>query len=416
MTVDRLRLYKYRVRGLPGATVCAGELRRRDMARIKLQYWEKWGGHEWDTMAEIVRSFNASQRKYEVVMVEAGDWAASPDLPKFLRAHEQGVAPDLIGLEDHQIADLAAQKALAPLEQFMGTARLAGTGYRDSFLELGRCDGRLYGVPVSGDVVTLYVNLAAVQGTRLDGGCVPAQLWEFDACLDEMCGQGKVGFVPTYPGWWPQAWAWCFGGSWLDERGTFTPALPANIRSYEWVASLRCRCDPMEFAQPLNPIGARDPDPFLSGEVAMVFEGDWLVRRLLRAPGVDWKPAAFPTAMQKPSALIVADVLSIPLGCRHPEGAAEFMRFAAQPEQIERLALGHVKISPLRVWSERFVAEHQNPELGTLGAILATAHLFYDPRIAGWMGYLERIKRAFHLVWSEEETAARALTAIEDSA
>lgn len=383
------------------------------MTRIKLQYWEKWGGHEWDAMAGIVRLFNGTQRKYEVVMVEAGDWAASPDLPKFLSAHEQGVAPDLIGLEDHQIPDLAAQKALAPLEQFMEPALLAGTEYRHPFLELGRYNGRLFGMPVSGDVVTLYVNLGAVRGTGLEGGCFPVQLREFDACLDEVYGQGRVGFVPAYPGWWPQAWAWFFGGSWLDDRGAFTPALPSNIRSYEWVASLRCRCNSTAFAEPLNPIGARDPDLFLTGEVAMVLEGDWLVRRLLQTPGLDWKPAAFPTAVHKPAALIVADVLSIPEGCRHPEAAAEFIRFVAQPEQIERLALGHVKISPLRDWSERFMAAHQNPELGTLRTILATARLFYDPRTPGWLNCLERIRRAFALVWSGEETAARALTSIE---
>ncbi len=84
------------------------------MARIGVEYWEKWGGGEWDAMAAITRAFNASQDAYAVVMVPAGDWPSSPDLPRFLRALDEGTPPDLIGLENHQITDLASQGALAP--------------------------------------------------------------------------------------------------------------------------------------------------------------------------------------------------------------------------------------------------------------------------------------------------------------
>jgi len=385
------------------------------VGRIRLDYWEKWGGREWQAMAAVVRSFNEAQRKYEVVMIPAGDWASSPDLLEFVNARQQGIVPDLIGLEDHQISHLAAKKALTSLEELIDCAQLARRDYQQPFLELGKYNGELYGVPVVGDIVTLYVNLTAVQGTRFETGRIPLDLWEFDAGLEEMSARGKIGFIPTYPGWWPQAWAWFFGGSWFDDRGRFTPALPANIRSYEWASSFRHRWDLTAFVKRLNPIGAREPDPFLEGEIAMVLEGDWLVQRLLRTSGLDWRPAPFPTVIQRPAALIVADLLSIPKGGRHPEGAAQFILFAAQPEQIEQLALGQVKISPLRHWSERFLAQHENPWLRLLREILSSAQLFYDPHVSGWTNYLEQIKRAFELVWSEQETPAQALSAIQGS-
>jgi ABC-type glycerol-3-phosphate transport system substrate-binding protein len=387
---------------------------REVVARIRLEYWEKWSGQEWEAMAAIGRSFNEAQGNYEVVMIPAGDWASSPDLPKFLNAQQQGIPPDLIGLEGHQIVDLAVKKALTPLGELIEPAQLARTDYQQPFLELGKYSDELYGVPVSGDIVTLYVNLAAVQGTRFEMGRIPIDLGEFDAGLEELRARGQVGFIPTYPGWWPQAWVWFFGGSWFDDRGRFTPALPANNRAYEWVSSFRRRWNLEAFAKPINPLGAREPDPFLEGEIAMVFEGDWLIQRLLQAPGVDWRPAPFPTVAQGPAALIVADVLSIPKGGRHQEGAAEFILFAMQPEQIERLALGQVKISPLQHWSERFLAQHQNPKLRVLREILSTAQLFHDPRVSGWMSYLEQIKQAFKRVWSGQETPAQALAAIQE--
>lgn len=147
----------------------------------------------------------------------------------------------------------------------------------------------------------------------------------------------------------------------------------------------------------------------------MVFEGDWLVRRLLSVPDLEWTPAAFPTIHKRPAALIVADILSIPKGARHPEGAAAFIRFAMQPEQIERLALGHGKISPLRQRSERFLAQHGNSKLWMLREILSSAQLFHDPRVPGWMNYRSRIKQAFSCIWSEGQPPAQALATIEDA-
>jgi len=385
------------------------------LARIRLDYWEKWGGREREAMAQIVRSFNAAQQRYEVVMIDVGDQTASPDLPRFLNAQRHGIPPDVIGLEDHQISDLAARGGLILLDEAIETARGICAEYQEPFLELGKYNGKLYALPVSGDIVTLYINLGVLRGTRFETGHIPSGLWDFDAGLEEMRARGQVGFIPTYPGWWPQAWAWFFGGSWFDERGRFTPALPENIRAYEWISSLHRRWDLMAFARPLNPIGAQEPDPFLKGEIAMVFDGDWLVRGLLQACHVDWEPAPFPTVGLRPAALIVADVLGIPRGARHPEGAAEFISYAVQPQQIEQLALGQVKISPLQCWSETFVAHHENIKLRVLRKILLTAELFYDPRVSGWMSYMERIKQAFDLIWSCQRTPAEALASIRDT-
>ena len=384
------------------------------MARILGEYWEKWGGGEWDAMAAITRAFNASQDAYEVVMVPAGDWSSSPDLPRFLRALDQETPPDLIGLENHQISDLASQGALAPLSKIMGASAVLGAGFHERFLALGSYNGELYGLPVSADIVTLYFNLAAVRGTPFEGGRIPAELTELDAGLGELRARGKVGFVPVYPGWWPHAWAWFFGGSWFDEEKRFIPDHPTNVRAYEWVASFRRWGVLRAFAAPVNPIGARAPDPFLSGEVAMVLDGDWLVQRLVRSPELVWRPAAVPTTGLGPAALICADVLAVPRGARHPEGAAEFIRFASDPERIEELAIGHRKISPLAHWTDRFRAQHENPELMVLHEILSTATLFSDPPLPGWLDYLDRIKRAFDSIWVEGVAPDRALAAIRD--
>jgi len=377
----------------------------------RVDYWEKWSGEEWEAMANIVRSFNDSQDKYEVVMTPTGDSSSSPDLPLFLNAQKQGRPPDLIGLEDHQITDLAAQKALIPLNGLIQSSEPSLSDYNDNFLELCTYAGKLYGVPSAADIVTLYVNLDMLKGTRFEAE-MTADISEFDAGLDEFGKDNGIGFIPTYPGWWPHSWVWFFGGSWFDGKKSFVPALPANIRAYEWISSFRKRWNLNAFSETINPIGSRDPDPFLTGRVAMVLEGDWLIRRLLATPTLNWAPAPFPTIHGRPAALIVSDVLSIPKGARNPEGAAAFINFAIQSEQVEQLALGQGKISPLRHQSEYYISNHKNPHLQDLQKILLSAELFYDPRVPQWMSRLIQIKQAFLSIWSELTTPPQALNAI----
>lgn len=155
------------------------------MRRTRINYWEKWGGEEWEAMANIVRSFNESQETYEVVMTPAGDLSSSPDLPRFLSAQKKGILPDIIGLENHQVVDLAAQGALLPLREFIEPSQFSQTNFHDSFLTLCMHNEDLYGIPVSVDIVTLYVNLASLQGTRFEEE-MPVDLTEFDVGLEEV--------------------------------------------------------------------------------------------------------------------------------------------------------------------------------------------------------------------------------------
>jgi len=370
--------------------------------RRQVDYWEKWGGAEWDAAAALVAAFNDSQGEFAVVMTEAGDWSASPDLPRFLKAHSEGRAPDVVGLEDHHIPTLAADGRLVPLE-------LETAGYDKRVKGLGVYETTVYGLPLAADLVTLYINLAAFEG--MDHGPIFSDLKEFDAALDELWGHGKIGFVPTYPGWFPQAWPMLLGGSWFAPDGAFTPDDPANVAAFDWVVSLRRRFDLDDFADPVNPALASDRDPFVVGDVAMVLDGDWLVRGLLAQPGLKWRCAPFPAA-QGPAALVVADVLALPTGARCPEGAAAFLRFAATQERVERLALAQSKISPLATWSSEFLATHPNPEIRTLRAMFDGARLLHGPRIPGWLGYLERIKHAFAAMWSLKLSPSEALDGI----
>jgi ABC-type glycerol-3-phosphate transport system substrate-binding protein len=376
--------------------------------RTRVEYWEKWGGEELATMARLVRAFNESQGEYEVVLTSAGDATSSPDLEGFLAAQRAGRPPDLIGLEAHEIVGLADQEALLRLSSSL--ADRARALLRPEVARLGAREGAWYALPVVADLVTLYVNEGAVRGTLLEEG-IPTSIASFDAALDAVARRGRIGFVPSYPGWWPEAWPLLFGGGWFDERGRFTPDREENIRAYRWAVGLRERFPLERFALGVNPIGSLSPEPFLAGEVPLVLEGDWVVRRLVREPGLTWGVAPFPTRDGSGGVLLEADLLAVPTGARCPGGASSFLCFLLDPARIEALAVGQGKVSPLSVWSSGFVAGHSNPRLADLRFVWDHSRVLSPPAYPEWLAIRARIRAAFRAMWEEgkspEETLAR---------
>lgn len=374
--------------------------------RTRVEYWEKWGGEELAVMARLVRAFNESQGEYEVVLISAGDSTSSPDLEGFLTAQRAGRPPDLVGLEAHEIGDLVGREALLPLSSFL--ADRASDLLRPAVACLGGREGAWYALPIVADIVTLYVNEGAVRGTPFEDG-IPMATASFDAALDAVARQGRIGFVPSYPGWWPETWPLLFGGEWFDERGRFTPERAENARAYRWAVGLRKRFPLERFVLGVNPIGTLTPEPFLAGEVLSVLEGDWVVRRLVREPGFAWSVAPFPTLDGTGGVLLEADLLAVPTGARCPEGASSFLGFLLAPARIEVLALGQGKVSPLSVWSSGFVANHPNPKLADLRFAWDHSRVFSSPACPEWLTVRARIQKAFRSMWERGERPEDAL-------
>jgi ABC-type glycerol-3-phosphate transport system substrate-binding protein len=374
--------------------------------RTRVEYWEKWGGEELAAMARLVRAFNESQGEYEVVLTSAGDATSSPDLEGFLAAQRAGRPPDLIGLEAHEIVGLVGKEALLPLSSSL--ADRARTLLRPEVACLGAREGACHALPIVADLVTLYVNEEAVRGTPFEEG-IPTAIASFDAALDAVARRGRIGFVPSYPGWWPEVWPLLFGGGWFDERGRFTPEREENTRAYRWAVGLRERFALERFALGVNPIGTLSPEPFLAGEVPLVLEGDWVVRRLIREPGLAWGVAPVPTWDGSGGVLLEADLLAVPAGATCPEGASSFLGFLLDPARIEALAAGQGKVSPLSVWSSGFVANHPNPRLADLRFVWDHFRVFSPPAHPEWPAVRARIREAFRAMWEQGERPEDAL-------
>ena len=76
------------------------------------------------------------------------------------------------------------------------------------------------------------------------------------------------------------------------------------------------------------------------------------------------------------------DSFSIPTGARHPDEAFKFLLYLNRQEVVEKLALGHRKMTSLRAVSPSFLENHPHPYIEAFIDIAASPNVARKPPIA----------------------------------
>ena len=133
------------------------------------------------TRGKAVARFNELHPEVNVVFegVPSDAW---PD--KVAAMVAGGNAPDIIALSPQDLAQYASRGALGPLDGYAGKG-LHEDAYDKSVLDLGRVEGKLYGLPIAVSVQGLGYNQSALQRLKLPE---PPAAWSM-AQYAEFCGE-----------------------------------------------------------------------------------------------------------------------------------------------------------------------------------------------------------------------------------
>ena len=190
--------------------------------------------------------------------------------------------------------------------------------------------GRTYALPFDTDARVLYYNrrmIAAAGVGLIDGNYT------------------HVGFIPydiQFSQGWHYTWGFNFGGRFADlEAGRVTPTDPGVVAGFEFVRGWAADMDPQRvqtfistYAPPNIPT---QQNPFLTERVAMMVNGDWVLKWLDQyTPDLDYGVTYIPvpTSGAQPSTWAGGWALVVPTGSDHVEEAFDFMRwFAGEPGQ-----------------------------------------------------------------------------------
>lgn len=319
--------------------------------RTIVVYWDRHSGHEHESRRKLIDEFNRSQDRVYVRALSTGYNATTE---KLLTSIAGGTPPDICALDASIMSQLVTQGCFTPLDDLMESVPAL---HKDQFYpfcwEEVAFDGHVWGIPTTVDTYCLLWNKQAFRKAGLDPERPPQtlkELEEYAAKLTIQSDRGieQIGFLPWVPWDMSIMWGLFFGGKWYDPKTERVDCGddPGIIRMFEWEQS---------FAR--NPGGgphapyAMDPErmqsfqqgfgtymsannPFYSGKVAMMAEGEWQVTFIPKyAPDLDWGVAPLPMPEGQESLAYGGPPVSdcIPRGCKHVEAARAYLTWFYSP-------------------------------------------------------------------------------------
>lgn len=380
-------------------------------------------------MQQVVDEFNHSQNRIVVDFLSVGDIEQ-----KTIMATAGGDPPDIAGLYVTNICSFADRDALMPLDPFIqedgSTSDQFLSRYAKAYADMGSYQGKVWAVPSTPTTVALFWNKELFRAAGLDPEKPPRTLMELDsrsAKLTRRDSSGnlvQVGFLPQASGGWTWAFPQWFGGELFDGKNVTLGTNPANLAAFRWMADSTKQHGLVAVRRLTSSFGslASAQDPFMSGQVAMVFDGVYrshFIRQF--APGLKYGVADWPEAQSGIHDFTVAeaDMLAIPRGARHPREAWEFLRYLSSPhlsaerreelQGVELLCFLQEKGSPLVRWSPYFEANNPNPDLKIFRQLAESPHAIVPPKMGIWGQYQRELYTAFDQVRLELESPEEAL-------
>ncbi len=392
--------------------------KERANERVVINYWEKWSGFEAEAMQSIIDDFNRSQNRIEVRFL-----SISPIDEKLMLAASAGNPPDLAGIWEYNIPDLAEKGALLPLDEALAEAGLGADHYVPKYWELCRHDGFTWALPSTPGAVALFYNKRLFREVGLDPDRPPRTFAEvetmsrrltrvelqrngrrvrlsFDELTEAERKSGRydivqIGHQPgDVGGMQVSLWGYWFGAKYWDGKRRILANDEGNLAAYHWLRDVMTEygVDQLKNFDASFGRSQSAASPFLAGKCAMVVQGPWYPNFVEKyAPDLEWGVVPFPAlpgiADNAPMTLIISDMLVIPRGAKHPHEAFEFLRYTQQQKVAEKLASLQRKFTALREVSPEFIANNPNPAIGFFTELSRSPNARAVPRISMWRDY-----------------------------
>ncbi len=311
---------------------CASGSRDSNVTTIRF-----WGmGREGEVVEELARDFERDNPDVKV-LVQQIPWSAAHE--KFLTAHVGGSSPDVSQLGNTWIAEFAALRAIAPLDE-----RVAAGGdverddYFDGIWDTNVVDGITYGVPWYVDTRVLFYRSDLLAAAGYDS--VPGTWEGFRAALAALKRTMPAGsdaiFLPANEWTQPAIFGAQAGSALLadhDTKGAFSA--PEFRKGFDFYLSLFKD----GYASPMgNQEMSNLYQEFARGSFAMYITGPWNLgefrNRLPDSLQNSWATAPLPGPDGPESGVSTAGGSSLVMfrAAKHPEAAWRFLSYLSRPD------------------------------------------------------------------------------------
>lgn len=265
-----------------------------------------------------------------------------------------GTAPDVIFLESTRLAAFIKLGALEPLDEYIkNSPDFKNENFYPEAIEAYTHDGKLYGIPNDIAIYAVYYNKDLFDRAGVE---YPKKDWTWEdflkKCKALTFDNNKDGIPEIYGfniGWTYYLWVWQNGGDFYDN-----PKHPkkSKINSKEVREALQFLKDLMykhkvapTFAQASSFGGSAEM--FMTGRVAMIIEGHWMVPQFKDISSFKWDVAELPKGKVKAN-YNAGSCFAIPKLAKNKNGAWKLIKFLSSEKGQKILIEGGFSTPALR--------------------------------------------------------------------
>lgn len=268
-------------------------------APVVLEYWTIFTGPDGATMQELVDQFNkerAGEIEVRMSIMPGGNFYES-----ILTAVISGRAPDVAIMHMDRLPEFASQGILLELDAYVDELGLVGEDYIEPVWNGGIIDGKRYSIPLDAHPLVMYWNKDIFEAAGLDPEAPPMDRESFievtklltqdtdgDGVIDQWGTQLSVGW-PNFQYWYSILFQ--NDGELFNEDNT-----QAIFNNEAGVDALQYLTD-LIYVHKVSPANVQvdaDVEAFKRGEVAIEFNGIWMLAGYQDHPGLNFGAGMIP--------------------------------------------------------------------------------------------------------------------------
>jgi multiple sugar transport system substrate-binding protein len=305
-----------------------------------IRYWHNFGaGLSADVHTKQIKMFLDANQTYGVEATFVPTTVGTQLSDKLIAAISGGDPPDAARFDRFIVTSWAAKGFLTDVTAKAQSDKVT----QDKFIKEGWDEAtyksKLYAVPFDTDLRGLYYNKKHFQEAGLDPNKPPTTIAELDSYAEKLTKKDgakytRLGFVPWVKQGALYTWAWVYGGELYDkEKDQISLDNPKVVKALEWMVSYAKKYNVDTLDVIAAAFGPNDQDPFVTGLVSMVSDGDWMVAQYLKymkpEQKDDWDMVPYPKAEGGPDKVTWGGGWStvVPKGAKEADGAWAFAKY-----------------------------------------------------------------------------------------
>ncbi|HWV25134.1 MAG TPA: ABC transporter substrate-binding protein [Thermomicrobiales bacterium] len=416
MRVSRRRFVAGSAVSLPAMAFAlqSGQAFAADKTTLNFPYL--WTGPEGDAMQKIVDDFNASQDEIEVKGV------ANPDVQRQIAMMAAKKGFDISDSWDTYVGGWAGAGAIMPLDDLIAGASYDTSDFVPEILNMMKFDDQIYAMPVAVHTVMLMYNKDLLS----EAGVEPPQtIEELKDAIDKLTKVGDDGKITQLGLNAPDfvSFSYSFGGQWIDENLQPTANAEGNVEALSfWVDNVLKKYGVDEIKRFQSGFGeyASPQNPFYTGKVAMVMDGEWQAMFIQQyAEELNWGVTYVPVPEAKPeleqTAALSASMFFIPANTSNAEASWTFMDYLVSPDPMRDFTLALANL-PARTSLLDDDAYAEIPGMNYWLESLKSPNLKFMPQTAWRQEYATEITSTVEQITNLKQEPKEALDALQEKA